>query len=193
MMNKLYKYALALAALIALVSCAPDDGGDPPPPPPPPENSVTIQGEDYTIEQLRYEMTEAIYPPDFASEETVALRVMLQGAGLSVDLPTRLLGKKIDLTDRDTTPRPDGLYYIFNISTDDDGDDDYFDRIFYRIQSWVATENKNNDCAGWFSIDRGDESGEWIFEWELTNKKGTETISTGYINDVFEEIVKPSL
>jgi hypothetical protein len=172
-----------------LASCKPDDN---PPPNPPPQNSVTVRGEEVAIESLRYEMTEVIYPPDGVTEETVALRVALEGAGLTVDLPPRLFGRKISLTSRNSSPRLGSLYYMFTFTTHDDGDDDYFDRLYYRIQSWVDIETKNNDCAGWFTIDRGDGSDRWIFEWELTNKKTKEIISTGYINDVFEEIARPT-
>jgi hypothetical protein len=182
MKNK-FLICAALAASVVLASCARNDEVSWPR-----QSSVTIKGKTRPIERLLYQITDVVYPPDEAREDIVALRVTVEGAGVSVDLPLRLLGEKIDLSARDTSPRPGDLYYTFYLSERSGGEGEYGDWLYCAIRSWDTTSDRRSAYGGRFSIDRGDEPGEWIFEWELTDDIDGKVVSTGYIDSIFDPI-----
>lgn len=181
-MNKLFLYA-AFAALFFFMGCTRTDDVSWEQPR---QNSVTIKGKTFPVEDLLYETVEMEYLD--GKENLVALRVMCTGAGLSVDLPVRLLGTKIDLTARDTSPDTGGLYYTFFLSERATEEGEYGDWLYCAIRSWVVSSDRRSAYGGWFTIYRGEEAGEWVLEWELTSNSDGEVVSTGYIDSIFEPI-----
>jgi hypothetical protein len=150
---------------------------------------MTIRGKEFAVEKLLYETYEMEYL-DLAKEDIVSLTVMADGAGLSADIPVRLLGERILLTDRDAEPGIDGLFYTFFLSERDDGDDEYGDWVYCRLRSWLPEDedDRYDDYAGWFAVRGSDKPSEWIVEWELIAGDNWATVSTGYIEGVFELI-----
>jgi hypothetical protein len=158
------------------------------------ENEVKVLDRSFAIERLRWDVNELEYL-DESKDEIISLRVMAGGAGVDVDLPRRLLGTRIDLTARDTSPDTRGLYFTFYISVRDDGDDEYGDWPYCRIRSWVVdydNEDRFDNFGGWFSVTEGDTADQWIFEWETVSIDPADgsrnPFSTGYVSAPFERI-----
>ncbi len=149
-------------------------------------NTITIRDKAFAIEQLRFDTYEMEYL-DETKEECLAFRIVADGAVITADLPTRLLGEKITLTSRDTSPDTGGLYYTFYLS-ERDGGGEYGDWIYCAIRSWITELDPRSSYGGWFSIDGTGEPGEWIFEWELTSGNSEKIVSTGYVEGAFEPI-----
>jgi putative transposon-encoded protein len=168
--------------------------------PNPRENSLQVLGKSFEVDRLSWKPDEIEYL-DRSKDEIVSLRVVGK-AGLSVDIPKRLLGQKIVLTSRDTSPpySRGNIYYSFHISVRDDGDDEYGDWPYCRINSWVIDsypighpqEDRFDNFGGWFTVTAGNAPNEWILEWDvvslLSSAGDSEPFSTGYIAAVFEPL-----
>jgi hypothetical protein len=154
----------------------------------PPPNVVTLRDREYPIERLLWGVNELEYL-DGSKDEIISIRVMCDGVGVTIDVPRRLTGQKIALSSRDTSPSASGVYYLFTLSERED--DEYGNRVYCRIQSWVAPDDRDqrDDYDGWFYVDAGNEPGEFLVEWEMKATADPDTIlSTAYIAADFEEI-----
>lgn len=148
---------------------------------PGPSERVVIGGKIYAVERRLFDIYELSYPPDEVTEEGVAVRIMLDGAVVTADIPTRLLGQTIDLKSRDSSPDLDGLFFAFHLSVRGG------DGLYCRVNSWDTTfDSTNTHHGGRFTIARGDAANEWVFEWTVTD--GTRTVSEGHVEGIFEQI-----
>ncbi len=182
---------MLLAATLPLffAGCTQKELVDIPVDPTPRENSVVIRDSLYAIEQLLCGAITIEYPDEnfnvVATEEGIAIRVMTTGASITADIPQRLTGSRIDITSRDPSPDPEGIYYTFYLSARGE------ERLYCRVMSW---DTSPNPFGGWFSVHAGETPDEWVFEWEVTETTaGNETaiVSTGYLAGTFDPIRTP--
>ncbi len=156
------------------------------------DNSIVISGREYTANRLLWSEVEIIYPPDEAAEEGLSIRIMADGATITAEIPMRAVGSPIDLASRDRNPRPGtGVYFAFNLSVRAlPGENSQPPGMLCRIMSWGDDEAPYTGIiyGGSLTITRGEAEGEWIVEWELTDRANGEIVSTGYVKNIFEKL-----
>lgn len=155
------------------------------------ETSITISGREYPPTRLLWSEVEIVYPPDEAAEEGLSIRIMADGANVAIEIPMRSLGSPIDLASRSLSPRPgQGVYFTFNLSRRALPDEDKQPPgLLCRIVSWGDDKDPYTGVpyGGTLTVTRGGAEGEWIVEWQLTDRATGTTISAGYVKNIFEK------
>ena len=187
-MQRLFHTTILCAAMLAASACTDHEIVDLPQK----ENSIIISGREYTANRLLWGPVEIVYPPDEATEDGLSIRIMADGANITAEMPMRLVGSRIDLASRDRNPRPDdGVYFTFHLSARAiAGEQSQPPGLLCRILSWGTDDERDTGVipyGGFLTVTRGEAEGEWIVEWELTDRTNGNTVSTGYVKNIFEK------
>ncbi len=161
------------------------------------ESSMVISGKKYTPTRLMCSPLEITYPPDEAAESGISIRIMADRATITAEMPMRLVGNRIDLAIRDRSPRPgEGIYFSMIVSARATPEELAQEPpvnppgTFCRILSWGTTEEHDSGFipyGGFLIATPGSAEGEWIVEWEITDRTNGKTVSRGYLKNIFEK------